>query len=150
MLDKLLRFAWERARPALRWYVLSYEALIVTWALVLAAHVQWGTLTDDAGRGEAVSAFGAWTTIFGIAVAARPYVRAGREGMYAAARPRPPGAFVITTERSKKFRERVEATEPERRRDVDAERIWTVLVVVAGTLINGYGAPIGRLLSFAG
>ncbi|KAB7782897.1 hypothetical protein F8B43_4191 [Methylorubrum populi] len=68
--------------------------------------------------------------------------------MYAQARPKHPGAFAMGHESSVRFREHVEATEPDRRRDVDAERIWAVLVIVVGTLINGYGAPIGRLLSF--
>ena len=47
-------------------------------------------------------------------------------------------------------RERVERERPSIVLDVYAERVIAVLVVVVGTLLNGYGAPIARLLFLKG
>lgn len=147
---KILWSIWTRAYPWLRRYALSYFALFETWALILTAHVQWGTLTDDGGRGEAVSAFGAWTVVFGIAVAGRPYVRAGIRGAAEAQVPAPfltpllDSDGIIVSQIEEGHRKRVEEVLP----DVVAERVIAVAVIIVGTLTNGYGAPIGRLLSF--
>lgn len=113
---------------------------------LLVVHLAWGAWWEPAKRGEIATGYGACLIVLGLLVAARPYIRAGRTALYAQARPRHPGAFAISEETSRKFHEQVKATEPQRRRDVDAERIYAVAVIAAGTLLNGYGPPLVRLL----
>lgn len=129
----------------MRRLALSYWTPIALGIVLLGLHLAWAIWWEPARRGEIATGFGASLIVLGLLVAARPYIRAGREGMYAQARPRHPGAFAISNDASVRFRERVEATEPERRRDVDAERIYAIAVIVAGTLLNGYGPALVRL-----
>ncbi|MEE7441104.1 hypothetical protein [Methylobacterium oryzae] len=134
----------------LRRLSLSYWTPVVAGLVLLGLHLTWAIRWEPAKRGEAVTGFGACLIVLGLLVAARPYIRAGRQGMYDAARPRHPGAFAMAQGSSARFRARVEASEPERRRDVDAERIYAVAVIVAGTLLNGYGSPLVRLFGLEG
>lgn len=132
----------------LKLLALSYWTPILVGLALLGLHLAWAIRWDPARRGEIVTGFGASLIVLGLFVAARPYIRAGREGMYAQARPRHPGAFAVSHEATVRFREHVDATERERRRDVDAERIYAVAVIVVGTLLNGYGPVLVRILGF--
>jgi hypothetical protein len=132
----------------MRRLALSYWTPPLAGLVLLALHLVWAIRWEPGRRGEIATGFGACLIVLGLLVAARPYIRAGREGMYAQARPRHPGSFAIPHEATVRFRERVAATEHERRRDVDAERIYAVVVIVVGTLLNGYGPALVRLFGF--
>ena len=121
---------------------------MVLGGVAIVLHVRWYTV--DKGQGaEIVSGFGAVLVVLGVFVGSRPYIRAGVGGLVSAALPRPPivpigGGF------PKMMVEQIRAERPRVVLDVLAERVIAVAVVVAGTLLNGYGPLVARMLHLRG
>ncbi len=129
----------------LRTIAASYWTALALGALAVFLHVRWYTV-DKAAGAEVVSGFGAALVAFGVFVGSRPYIRAGIAGMIKAGLP-DGGAGVFggpTYDASLKAVH--DKVRPEVTRDVWAERVIAVAVVIVGTLLNGYGTLIARLL----
>ena len=142
---------WSGSKARLRTVALSYRTVALMRAVVLVLHVRWYTV-DKAAGGEAVSGFGAALVVLGILVAARPFLRAGVRGMaeQTVQQTQYQGYVddVGTMEAASRAADqaRIEAAIP----DVWAERVIAVVVIVIGTLLNGYGPPVARLLGLRG
>lgn len=103
-------------------------------------------MVDKAAGGEVVSGFGAVLVVLGVFVGSRPYIRAGVGGLIEAGLPALGAGFLIGPDTYRKHQELVEKVRPQVTRDVWAERVVAVAVVILGTLLNGYGPLIARLL----
>lgn len=115
-------------------------------ALVIVLHAWWLSRSDHAG--EVLSACGAAIVVVGLFVAAVPFLRAGVE---AAAREKvqaPQGAYydsavgAFAQAAQAAYLAKVEAAIP----GIWTERVVAVAIVIVGTLLNGYGTPIARVL----
>lgn len=118
--------------------------------MALILHVRWYTV-DKAAGGEVVSGFGAALVVLGVLVASRPYIRTGFAGLVEAGLPLRPvivpigGVSIPRLTMAELRRER-----PRVVLDVVAERVVAITVVILGTLLNGYGAFVARLLHLRG
>nr|WP_137830886.1 hypothetical protein [Methylobacterium sp. L1A1] len=124
----------------------SYRTVIALGTVLLGLHLAWAIRWEPARRGEIATGFGACLIILGLWVAPRPYIRTGLGPIIEAALPRSRATFLLGPDHGDKIRAARAAAEPEVRRDVIAERIVAVGVVMVGTLLNGYGPPLVRLL----
>lgn len=93
-----------------------------------------------------MSGFGAALVVVGVFIGSRPYIRAGVAGMIQAALPKYRAGFLAGPNTTRQHHERVAAERPKVTRDVWAERVVAVSVVILGTLLNGYGPLVARLL----
>ena len=127
----------------------SYWSVTLVGAVLFGLHAWWWS-ARPAQRGEIVSGFGATLIVVGLWVAARPYIRAGVQGIAEAQIQAPQflpdldeeGRIIAQTQAA--YRQKVEAAKP----DVRAERVIAVVVIVIGTGFNGYGAPLVRVFGF--
>ena len=101
-------------------------------------------------RGEAVTGFGACLIVLGLLVAARPYVRAGKARLIDAALPQDMAGYLVGETYLDDLRAAQDAARPEAERDFWAERVISVAVIIVGTALNGYGAPLVRWLGLEG
>ena len=111
---------------------------------IIALHAWW--LIRSCHTGEVISAFGSALIALGLLIAAQPFVQAGFEGiaMQQVQAPHFPGyrhSGGMMEEMREAHTDRVKAAIP----GIWAERIIGVTVILLGTLLNGYGAPIARL-----
>ena len=127
----------------LRRIVTSHWTAVTLGALAVLLHVRWYTV-DKALGGEVLSGFGAALVVLGIFVGSRPYIRAGLAKLVSDGLPAY-GAGFFSSDALKEHRDRVAAERPKVLRDVLAERVLAVGVVIIGTLLNGYGSLIARL-----
>ena len=122
----------------------SYWTAGIAWAVMTALHGRW--LWRSAHAGEVLSAYGAGLVVLGIGVAARPLIRQGLSSAVQAAMPTYQGYTGFPGRKIPSMSEQlqIEALRPMVRREVIAERVVAVSVIVAGTLLNGWGAPLAR------
>lgn len=144
----------------MRRLALSYWTPALAGVVLLGLHLVWAIRWDPARRGEIATGFGAGLIVLGLLVAARPYIRSGvrhlvdtevgpppsdrRRDALDAQFQRPvivPDELMYLVDGARYASKRVEV-----RRDVLAERVIAVAVIVAGTLLNGYGPALVRLL----
>lgn len=121
---------------------------MVLGVVAVALHVRWYTV-DKASGGEVVSGLGAALVVLGVWVGGRAYVRSGIHG--AAVQATTTRALVINTdEHGGDMGAAIAAAKAKRAAEVEpdmiAERVVAVVVVVLGTLLNGYGSLIARVL----
>lgn len=128
----------ERARAA----AASYWTAGAAWAVMSGLHWRW--LWHSAHAGDVLSAYGAGLVVLGVLVGSRPYLRAGFSQLVAAGLPQYDGAPFSTGDRWQEHKALVEDERPRVRRDVLAERVIAVGIVVIGTLLNGWGTPLAR------
>ena len=133
----------------LRRIVTSYWTAVTLGALAVLLHVSWYTV-DKAPGGEVLSGFGAALMVLGIFVGSRPYIRAGLAKLVSDGLPAYGAGFFSSDALLKEHRDRVAAERPKVLRDVLAERVLAVGVVIIGTLLNGYGSVIARLFHLRG
>ena len=124
--------------------LISYRAIISTGVIMAVIHVWWLSRSEHAG--EVISAFGAVTVALGVWVASRPYVRIGLEGMIQAALPKDDAGYLVGPNHLQELTDLQTAARPKIVQDIWAERIIAVVVIIVGTLLNGYGTPIARLM----
>ena len=142
---------WSGSKARLRMVALSYRTVALLGSLAIVLHVRWYTV-DKAPGDEVVSGFGAALVVLGIFVAARPFLRAGVRGMAEQTGQQTQYQGYIddigTMEAASRAADqaRIEAAIP----DVWAERVVAVVVIVTGTLLNGYGPLVARLLGLRG
>ncbi len=128
----------ERARAA----AASYWTAGAAWAVMSALHWRW--LWRSAHAGDVLSAYGAGLVVLGVWVAARPYLRNGLEPWIAAVLPQDQATYAVGNSYSSDLAEAQSRARPGVTRDVWAERVVAVGVVVVGTLLNGWGTPLAR------
>lgn len=130
----------------LRKLAVSYWAVGLFAIAMAVLHVWWLLQTDHAG--EVLSGLGAMLQAIGLLVAAGPFIRTGLRGMaeQQVQAPQPPylddNEYSITRAAQTAYKAKIKAALP----DVWAERVVAVVVIALGTLLNGYGTPIARLL----
>ncbi len=122
---------------------------MVLSALAVFLHVRWYTVDKSPGP-EVLSGFGAALVGLGALVALRPYFRAGFAGLVQAGLPVYGAGFWSSEDTLQAHRERVAAERPRVVLDVLAERVIAVVVVILGTLLNGYGPLVARMLHLRG
>ncbi len=128
----------------------SYWTAAALGLFIAAVHGWWLVKSDHAG--EVISGFGAALVVLGLFVAARPFVELGVRGMAAQQVQAPQftplfdSEGTIIREAKAAYQKNIDAAVPA----VIVERVLAVLVVVTGTLLNGYGAPLARLLGLHG
>ena len=132
----------ERARAA----VTSYWTASLAWAAMSALH--WSWLWRSAHAGDVLSAYGAGLVVLGVLVGSRPYLRTGFAQLVESGLPQYDGMTFSTDERWQAHKALVASERPKVRRDVWAERVVAVVVVVVGTLLNGWGTPLARRWGF--
>jgi hypothetical protein len=129
--------------------VFSYWTLLVVGIVLLGVHICWFVRTSINQRPEAVSGFGAVLVLFGIVLAARPFLRKGfRAGiaeMTGKAMPPQYGMFVT----DEKYDADHEAKRPQVQADVIAERVVGVVLITVGTILSGWAGLWTRLLEMA-
>ena len=133
----------------MRRLALSYWTPILAGLVLLGLHLVWAIRWDPARRGEIATGFGACLIVLGLVVAARPYVRAGRGATVAHNMPPLDGLFLGPDQTAEEMEAEIAEREAERVRiakDVVAEREVAVVVIAIGTLLNGYGPALVRLL----
>lgn len=114
---------------------------------ILALHVAWAVWLEPTRRGEIVTGFGASMIVFGLLVAARPFLTTGLEAAVDREASAGPAAVLSggRTDDPDLLRRRAEA-----RDYIFSERVVAVLVIAGGTLLNGYGSPLVRLFGLEG
>lgn len=127
----------------------SYWTALALGALAIFLHVRW-YVVDKAAGGEVVSGFGAVLVVLGVFVGSRPYIRAGVAGLIEAGLPALGAGFLIGPDTYREHQELVEKVRPQVTRDVWAERVVAVAIVILGTLLNGYGPLLARVLNLRG
>ena len=122
--------------------VLNNGAAVVCGIALILAHVWWFVTTGADRKVEAVSGLGAALVALGIWLAVRPFFRKGicRAIEEATGKEMPPLLGFLPPPG---YHEEREAQRPQARRDVIGDRVGLVLIV-AGTLLNGYSAWIAR------
>lgn len=132
---------WDKLAYRLRQGAASYQTVGTVGAAVTALHVVWLTRSDHAG--EVVSGFGSALVVFGVWIAAFPFIR---RGLTRITDRMPRASDVVLPEfRAMVLRQEEREERAKQRRDQIDERIWGVAIVLLGTLLNGYGAPLARL-----
>ncbi|MCJ2074784.1 hypothetical protein MKK68_03845 [Methylobacterium sp. E-016] len=143
----------------MRRLALSYWTPIGAGLVLLSLHLAWAIRWEPSKRGEVVTGFGACLIVLGLLIAARPYIRSGMRHFvdaevgpppadrlrdYLAAQTQIPkivsGELMYLVDGARYASKRAEV-----RRDVLAERAVAVVVIAAGTLLNGYGPLLVRL-----
>ncbi len=119
----------------------------VLWLLALGVflHARWYGVGKAIG-GEVVSGSGAWLVALGVLVASRPYIRAGWDRLINAGLPAYGAGFMTDDDTLRKHHELLKVERPKVVRDVLNERVIAVVVIVVGTMLNGYGPLIARAL----
>lgn len=133
----------------MRRLALSYWTPSLAGLALLGLHLAWAVRWDPGRRGEIATGFGACLIVLGLAVAARPYIRAGRAATVAHNMPPLDGCFLGPDQTAEEAQAEMAEREAERIRiatDVVAEREVAVVVIAIGTLLNGYGPSLVRLL----
>ena len=132
----------EPKHGPIREAALSYWTVGIVALIVIAGHIRW--FTRGGPTAEVISGFGAAFVVLGIWVAARPFLRMGVRAMaeqsVQGTAPQAIGWDVPPPEAGVAYQARIDAAMP----DVWAERVIAVLVIVVGTLLNGYGGVIAR------
>lgn len=116
--------------------------LITIVLLLTGVHAAWLATSADP---VVVQRLGAGLIAIGLFSVALPFIRHGIEAEVHRQAPRVSGMFAQSTEATQMQRERREAALPQVRRAVANERIWGALVILVGTLLNGYGDLLWRL-----
>lgn len=133
---------WQEAGLRARATIASYWTSFIAIVVMSGLHLRW--LLRSAHAGDVLSAYGAGLVVLGVLVGSRPYLRSGIGNMVARSLPSGGGVFPRTREQAAAARKRIEEARPEVTRDVWAERVIAVGVVVVGTLLNGWGTPLAR------
>lgn len=110
---------------------------------VLVLHVVWFVGSEH--QGDVFTGLGGSLAALGIFVAAQPYIR---KGLIQTAREQV--GLPDTEERSREVPSREDEAENEGVHHVLKERVIGVVLIAAGSLLNGYGVAISRLLSLKG
>lgn len=137
----------ERSSLARR-IALSYWTVILIGALILAVHARFW-FSHPSARAENLSGLGAALIVLGLVVAARPFIRSGTHGLAMAQTQAPQfmgyadAEGILIAQARAAYDTRVERAKP----DIVAERIIAVVVIAAGTLLNGYATPLVRMLN---
>lgn len=121
--------------------VLSYWTVAIVGLSILAGHVRWYIRGGPAA--EVFSGFGAALVVLGIWIAARPYLRVGLQKLVSAAVPPMVIGGMGYGDEDKAIQQRQDAA-ANAKRDIVAERVIAVAVIVIGTVLNGYGPVIAR------
>ena len=122
----------------------SYRTVAVVGAVMTGLHVAWLAHSDHAG--EVVSGFGSVLVVLGVWVAAFPFIRHGLTRVVGRT---PRASDVVFPEfRSLALQQEEREDRAKERRDQIDERVWGVTIVLLGTLLNGYGAPLARLVGW--
>ncbi len=129
----------------LRTTAASYWTALGLGVAAIVLHVRWYTV-DKAWGGEVVSGLGAALVVLGVLVASRPYVRLGYSGLVQAGLPKSHAGVWGGPVYDASVAKLQDEARPQVVRDVWAERIVAVAVVVLGTLLNGYGPLVARVL----
>ena len=126
------------------------QALASYWtaglALAAMSWLHWRWLWRTVHAGDVLSAYGAGLVAFGLLIASRPFIRGGLSTAVQAAMPVYHGYVGFPGREVPNMLEQraIEAVRPMIRREVIAERVIAVAVVVVGTLLNGWGTPLAR------
>jgi len=113
--------------------------------IAVTAHLYWAIRT---GKAEWLQRSGASVIICGIFIVARPLIRSGVDRIANQQLPRYPGTFAMATDSWKKHDDAIAKIRPEIVRDVQAERFFGVVVIVIGTVLNGYGDLLLRWFGY--
>ena len=113
-------------------------------ALMAMSWLHWRWLWRSAHAGDVLSAYDAGLVVLGILVGSRPYLRAGFAGLVEAGLPQDDAGYLVGPDYLQELEREREAARPQATRDVLAERVVAVAVVVLGTLLNGWGTPLAR------
>ena len=107
----------------------------------LAVHVWWFLGSEH--QGDILTGMGGFLAVLGIFVAAQPYIR---KGLVQTAREQ------VGLEKPWEQHEEKEDVEAEREgiNHVMKERVAGVVLIAAGSLLNGYGIALARLLNLKG
>ena len=130
----------------IRAHLCKQQTILVTGLLLLTVHALWFLLVKPAYRSDVIAGFGGALICLGIWLAALPFLRKGLDKAIQEATPKHPGAFLLSAKTSAKITNNIEAARPGVQRDILDERVRGVLVIAAGTLINGYAGFWARLL----
>jgi hypothetical protein len=109
--------------------------------MIAILHVAWW-LSPAISRSEVVTGLGASVIALGVLVTARPFLRVKLAVAVGQAMPPLTGTYAVPSNSDPDRRR--ERLRPQVRRDVIAERIVGPILIVLGTLLNGYGSPIVR------
>ena len=124
--------------------VLSNEWTAVALGLgALGLHLWWFAFSDH--QGDVLTGLGGSLAALGIFVAAQPYIR---KGLIETAREQV--GLQDTEEKIRQLEAKEENAEKEGVRHVLKERVVGVLLIAAGSMLNGYGVAIARLISLKG
>jgi hypothetical protein len=129
---------------------LSYYPPLYLGLVLAAIHLAWGVWGEPQHRGEVVSGYGSCLIVLGLLVAARPYVLGGREAATTRAMKPPLQQAAMSREHSATYHQEREAERSQVRSSVIAERETSVVMIAIGTLLNGYGPPLIRVLGLGG
>jgi hypothetical protein len=125
----------------------SYWTIGIVGGAWLASHGWWITYPHQ--RGKNASGFGAFLTVLGVWIALLPYIRLGIRGMAEQqVQGAPLSAYHSTqtiADNEAIYREKVKAAVP----NIYEERVVAVFLIVIGSLLNGYGTPLMRLLGLS-
>ena len=124
----------------LRTAAASYTTAIVAFIVMTALHLRWLHLSAHAG--DVLSAYGAGLVVLGVLVGSRPYLRTGFAGLVDAVLAQDDAGYLIGPDYLRELEEQRRAARPQAVRDVLAERVIAVVVVIVGTLLNGWGRPL--------
>lgn len=130
----------------MRRLALSYHPPIYLGLVLAALHLAWGIWGEPHHRGEVVSGYGSCLIVLGLLVAARPYVLGGREAATSRAMKPSLHHATMSHEHSAPSHQEREAERAQVRSSVIAERETSVVMIAIGTLLNGYGPPLIRVL----
>lgn len=121
-----------RKSPLRRIAASIWTATLIGMVLV-ALHGWW--LVESRHKADVISGFGVSIAVLGIFVAAQPLIRAG----------------IVTTARWQfgLVEEIVSIEEADAAKRVFKERVYGVVLVAIGTLLNGYAPAIARLLGLS-
>jgi hypothetical protein len=122
------------------------QTILCAGLLLFAVHALSFFLVKPAYRSDVIAGFGGAVICLGIWLAALPYLRKGLDKAVKEAMPKHPGMFSLSAETSAKASKNIEAAGPGVRRDILDERVRGVLVIAAGTLINGYAGFWARIV----
>ena len=114
---------------------------------IAAGHMVW--LTNDGSAGEVVSGFGAALILVGLAAIGLPMLRKGSINR-AAAQVMPQDRRLFLMPEDPVYDAALKTAEVEIRSSVITERVTAAVLIAAGTLLNGYGPVIARLLFLQG
>ena len=122
----------------------SYRSVGIVTVVLTLAHA--GFLARYGHAGEVVSGYGASLVVLGVWVAGFPLIRRGLQQVG----PLGPSYIDGVLPEFRSFAKRI-MDEQERhkiRRDQIDERVVGVAIALVGTLLNGYGTPLARLIGW--